>query len=219
MKEFAIENRTKSREFSFRVNDISSNPEIINKRGLIAFNFRIVGEEFYQGKFEEQKKSWRGQVSVVNKKISKLSLINNGNKGLSLDYSLSNWELEINKNPDSFLNFKQGFQDNLFKGNNLPSKFIEILNSTDGFLYVATANDFYLSNLKIKTDLGGKIKSATKRVFNKYINDQKTKLKKQLQEKLSKKKSEITKKVKGQQKKLKTKLDRWSKELKSKLKV
>ena len=32
LKEFAIENRTKSRDFSFRVNDISSNPEIINKR-------------------------------------------------------------------------------------------------------------------------------------------------------------------------------------------
>ena len=219
LKEFAIENRTNSREFSFRVNDISSNPEIINKRGLIAFNFRIVGEEFYQGKFEEQKKSWRGQVSVVNKKISKLSLINNGNKGLSLDYSLSNWELEINKNPDSFLNFKQGFQDNLFKGNNLPSKFIEILNSTDGFLYVATANDFYLSNLKIKTDLGGKIKAATKGFLISISMIKKQNLKKQLQDKLAKKKSEITKKVKGQQKKLKTKLDRWSKELKSKLKV
>ena len=140
------------------------------------------------------------------KKISKLSLINNGNKGLSLDYSLSNWELEINKNPDSFLNFKQGFQDNLFKGNNLPSKFIEILNSTDGFLYVATANDFYLSNLKIKTDLGGKIKAAIKRVFNKYINDQKQNLKNNSKIILQKRNLKSLEKVKGQQKKLKLNL-------------
>ena len=114
LKNFGIDYQSKSKEFSISVKNISSDPSLINKMGKIDFKLRMIGEEFIRENGANQNILAR-KYKNNKSKITDLSVISSGNQGLSLDHSLTNWELSINSLPGTFLHFRHGFQDNLLR--------------------------------------------------------------------------------------------------------